>query len=124
MFQKNISYGLLLTVTYLYKTETLYLYQCFVLPTGKNFHGFSILPSKTEKIKYLCVIQFNRYQPDDGRISEKDFASMLLTYAGFPDKKKALMIRRVKKAYKGDENAKVGECFVLLDYISRSYFVM
>lgn len=33
---------------------------------------------------------------------------MLLTYAGIPDKKKALMIRRVKKAYKGAEMAKVG----------------
>jgi len=32
---------------------------------------------------------------------------MMLTYAGFPDKKKALMIRRVKKAYKDSDKAMV-----------------
>lgn len=53
----------------------------------------------------ILRLEFNRYDPEDGRISERDFASMMLTYAGFPDKKKALMIRRVKKAYK-DEDAK------------------
>ncbi|XP_053386036.1 calcium uptake protein 1, mitochondrial-like isoform X2 [Mercenaria mercenaria] len=51
-------------------------------------------------------LEFNRYEPEDGKISERDFAKMLLTYAGFPDKKKALMIRRVKKAYKEEEDAK------------------
>ncbi|XP_052263436.1 calcium uptake protein 1, mitochondrial-like isoform X2 [Dreissena polymorpha] len=51
-------------------------------------------------------LEFQRYDPEDGKITEKDFASLLLTYAGFPDKKKALMIRRVKKAYKEEENAK------------------
>ncbi|XP_060555057.1 calcium uptake protein 1, mitochondrial-like isoform X1 [Ruditapes philippinarum] len=50
-------------------------------------------------------LEFNRYEPEDGKISERDFAKMLLTYAGFPDKKKSLMIRRVKKAYKEEENA-------------------
>jgi len=56
----------------------------------------------------VSLSQFNRYDLEDGCISERDFASLLLTYAGFPDKKKALMIRRVKKAYKDDEKAKVG----------------
>ncbi|XP_052819263.1 calcium uptake protein 1, mitochondrial-like isoform X2 [Mya arenaria] len=54
----------------------------------------------------VLKLEFHRYDPEDGRISEKDFASLLLTYAGFPDKKKTLMTRRVKKAYKDDENGK------------------
>lgn len=48
-------------------------------------------------------LEFNRYGPEDGKIDERDFASMLLTYAGFPKKKKNLMIRRVKRAVKNEE---------------------
>lgn len=53
----------------------------------------------------VLKLEFNRYNPEDGKISERDFAKLLLTYAGFPDKKKGLMIRRVKKAYKNEEDA-------------------
>ena len=56
---------------------------------------------------FVSLFKFNRYEPFDGRITERDFCSLLLTYAGFPDKKRALMTRRVKKAFKNDENAKV-----------------
>lgn len=69
--------------------------------TVKAFTDF-----QEELQKEVLKLEFNRYEPDNGRISERDFASMLLTYAGFPDKKKALMIRRVKRAYKDDEDAK------------------
>ena len=33
------------------------------------------------------------------KISERDFAELLIAYAGFPEKKKAKMIKRVKKAF-------------------------
>lgn len=56
--------------------------------------------------KEILRLEFNRYEPTDGRITERDFCSLLLTYAGFPDKKRSLMKRRVKKAFKNDENAK------------------
>ncbi|KAL4240785.1 Calcium uptake protein 1 [Mactra antiquata] len=69
--------------------------------TAQEFIAF-----QTDLQREVLKLEFNRYEPVDGRISEKDFASMLLTYAGFPDKKKTIMIRRVKKAYKDSEAAK------------------
>ena len=46
-------------------------------------------------------------------LSETDFAELLIVYAGFPDKKKARMIKRVKKAFGGgggdDEGHQAGE---------------
>ena len=44
--------------------------------------------------------QFNRYDPVDGRITERDFAEILLLYAGLADKKRARMLKRVRKAFK------------------------
>ena len=35
-------------------------------------------------------------------ISERDFAELLLTYAGLNDKKKTKMIKRVRKVFKED----------------------
>lgn len=38
--------------------------------------------------------------PDEnGNISEADFTELLLAYAGYPEKKKAKMLKRVKKMY-------------------------
>ncbi|XP_021348921.1 calcium uptake protein 1, mitochondrial-like isoform X3 [Mizuhopecten yessoensis] len=45
-------------------------------------------------------IEFDRYDPDDGKITEKDFGRILLTYAGYPDKKKTRMLKRVIKKFK------------------------
>nr|XP_011445736.2 calcium uptake protein 1, mitochondrial isoform X6 [Crassostrea gigas] len=50
-------------------------------------------------------IEFDRYDPlyeEKGKISEKDFGRILLTYAGYPDQKKSRMLKRVKKKYKED----------------------
>lgn len=50
-------------------------------------------------------IEFDRYDPlyeEKGKISEKDFGQILLTYAGYPDQKKSRMLKRVKKKYKED----------------------
>ena len=44
--------------------------------------------------------QFNRYDPVDGRITERDFADILLLYAGLADKKRTRMLKRVRKAFK------------------------
>lgn len=44
--------------------------------------------------------QFERRNPDsNGNISEVDFTELLLAYAGYPEKKKAKMLKRVKKRY-------------------------
>jgi hypothetical protein len=60
-------------------------------------------------ISFESVLQFDRYDPlyeEKGKISEKDFGCILLTYAGYPDQKKSRMLKRVKKKYK--EDPKVG----------------
>ena len=49
--------------------------------------------------------QFNRFDPEDGRISERDFAKMILSYADINDQQKKKYIKRVKRAY---EDGKVG----------------
>ena len=38
---------------------------------------------------------------EDGKLSEVDFAEMLLAYAGYPAKRKTRMIKRVRKGYEG-----------------------
>jgi len=46
----------------------------------------------------ILNLEFKRKEPnDDGKISEADFAELLLAYAGYPAKRKARMLKRVKK---------------------------
>lgn len=50
--------------------------------------------------KWVKLITRNFTIPDEnGRITEADFAELLLAYAGYPAKKKARMLKRVKKTY-------------------------
>ena len=60
---------------------------------------------------FPCVSQFDRSARDDGRVSEKDFGSVILTYAGLPDSKKQRMLKRVKKKF--HEEAKVSVMVLL-----------
>ncbi|XP_046960329.1 calcium uptake protein 1 homolog, mitochondrial-like isoform X1 [Vanessa cardui] len=49
----------------------------------------------------ILSLEFQRKQPDEnGRITEADFAELLLAYAGYPAKKKARMLKRVKKMFR------------------------
>ncbi|GLH08402.1 Calcium uptake protein 1 homolog, mitochondrial [Gryllus bimaculatus] len=53
----------------------------------------------------ILSLEFLRKGPDEnGNISEADFTELLLAYAGYPQKKKTKMLRRVKKKFK--ENAR------------------
>ncbi|XP_015182135.1 PREDICTED: calcium uptake protein 1 homolog, mitochondrial-like isoform X1 [Polistes dominula] len=53
----------------------------------------------------ILSLEFERRNPDkNGNISEVDFTELLLAYAGYSDKKKAKMLKRVKKTFK--ENPK------------------
>jgi len=48
----------------------------------------------------MLALEFKRKDPSDkGRITERDFADLLIAYAGFSPKKKQKMLRRVKKTY-------------------------
>ena len=59
------------------------------------------------KISVHICFQFNSYDPVDGRITEWEFADMLLTYSSFHAKKKQKILRKVKKSFK--ENSQVGQ---------------
>ncbi|KAK8748996.1 hypothetical protein OTU49_015628 [Cherax quadricarinatus] len=51
----------------------------------------------------ILSLEFRRKGPnEDGLISEADFAELLLAYGGYPPNKKARMLKRVKKAFKGE----------------------
>lgn len=48
--------------------------------------------------KEILSLEFQRKNPDEnGNISEADFTELLLAYAGYPEKKKVRMLKRVKK---------------------------
>lgn len=48
----------------------------------------------------ILKLEFKRKEPnDDGKIGEADFAELLLAYAGYPAKRKARMLKRVKKKW-------------------------
>lgn len=52
----------------------------------------------------VMFLEFNSYDLVDGRITEWEFADMLLTYSSFHEKKKQKILRKVKKYFK--ENSK------------------
>jgi Ca2+-binding EF-hand superfamily protein len=47
----------------------------------------------------ILLLEFNRYMPEDGRITERDFAHILLLYAGLNETKRVRMLKRVKKEF-------------------------
>ncbi|CAG9825275.1 unnamed protein product [Phaedon cochleariae] len=49
----------------------------------------------------ILSLEFRRKNPDEnGNISEAEFTELLLAYAGYPQKKKARMLKRVKKTFR------------------------
>lgn len=53
----------------------------------------------------ILSLEFRRKNPnEDGKITETDFAELMLAYAGYSDKKKAKKLKRVKKHFR--ENSK------------------
>ncbi|KAJ8318554.1 hypothetical protein KUTeg_003645 [Tegillarca granosa] len=63
--------------------------------TVKEFLEF-----QEQVISEILRIEFERYDPTDGKITEKDFGVILLTYAGYPASRKSRMLKRVRKKYK------------------------
>lgn len=63
----------------------------------------------------ILALEFKKKDEDgSGKIAEKDFADLLIAYAGFQPKKKARMLRRVRKAYDGEASQGVE----LKDYLN------
>ncbi|CAI8033648.1 Calcium uptake protein 1, mitochondrial, partial [Geodia barretti] len=47
----------------------------------------------------LLWLEFNRFDPEDSRISERDFAKMVLSYADMNDQQRKKYMKRVKREY-------------------------
>ena len=75
------------------------------LTTGETLDGKltieRFLEFQSELQREILSLEFHRKDPDPqtGKISEKAFAELLLTYADYTSKKRAVVIKRVKKKY-------------------------
>jgi hypothetical protein len=50
----------------------------------------------------ILTLEFDRKEPTtERRITERQFAELLLAYANYSTKKRAAILKRVKKAYRG-----------------------
>ena len=67
-------------------------------------------------------MEFKRKVGDDNegddKISEKDFADLLIAYAGFPSKKKSKMLKRVRREFHSEENKDKSKGISLNDYLN------
>ncbi|XP_044752296.1 calcium uptake protein 1 homolog, mitochondrial isoform X2 [Coccinella septempunctata] len=69
--------------------------------------------------KEILSLEFQRKNPDEnGKITEADFTELLLAYAGYPEKKKARMLKRVKKTFRDH-----GEGISKEDYLNFFHFL-
>ncbi|XP_046643012.1 calcium uptake protein 1 homolog, mitochondrial-like isoform X1 [Daphnia pulicaria] len=68
----------------------------------------------------ILTLEFSRKGlREDAKLSEVDFAEMLLAYAGYPDKRKIRMIKRVRKGYQGEKSIGIS----LKDYLDFFHFL-
>nr|XP_015835419.1 PREDICTED: calcium uptake protein 1 homolog, mitochondrial isoform X2 [Tribolium castaneum] len=69
--------------------------------------------------KEILSLEFLRKNPDEnGNISEADFTELLLAYAGYPQKKKSRMLKRVKKTFRDH-----GQGISKQDYLNFFHFL-
>lgn len=62
----------------------------------------------TSRICILFLSQFERHDPVDGRITERQFGGMLLAYSGVQSKKLTAMQKQLKKHFKEGKVRSVG----------------
>lgn len=58
---------------------------------------------------HLFSLQFERHDPVDGRITERQFGSMLLAYSGVQSKKLTVMLKQLKKRFQDGEVSQIWE---------------
>lgn len=68
----------------------------------------------------LLKLEFKRCGPEDGRITEKSLAKLLLVYASLPKQRTSRMLKRVKKKYEEDSQGVSFEEFVALQNFLRN----
>ncbi|XP_013410415.1 calcium uptake protein 1, mitochondrial isoform X2 [Lingula anatina] len=64
-------------------------------------------------------LEFEKCEPEDGKITERDFAMSLIMYAGMSDVRRTKMLKRIKKKFKGE--ASQGITFE--DYVKFYHFL-
>ncbi|KAK4322006.1 hypothetical protein Pmani_007227 [Petrolisthes manimaculis] len=68
----------------------------------------------------ILSLEFRRKGPNEaGLINEAEFAELLLAYGGYPTNKKARMLKRVKKAFKGEASQGISR----EDYLNFFHFL-
>ncbi|RUS89715.1 hypothetical protein EGW08_002533 [Elysia chlorotica] len=76
------------------------LSEYFFGPDGKKKLTVSeFLEFQRQLQREINKIEFNRHA-EEGILSERDFGSILLSYAGLPDSKRARMLKRVRRKFK------------------------
>jgi len=74
---------------------------------------------KTRLQEEVMFLEFSSFNPKKGKISETQFAEILLTYANFGTSKHQKIIKRFKKVYEEGDAEKVGVTFQdYLDFFS------
>lgn len=59
---------------------------------------------------FYVPFQFERHDPVEGRITERQFGSMLLAYSGVQSKKLTVMLKQLKKHFQdGEVSGKFGK---------------
>ncbi|XP_015788286.1 calcium uptake protein 1 homolog, mitochondrial isoform X2 [Tetranychus urticae] len=72
----------------------------------------------------MLTLEFDRKGPtSDGKISETKFAELMIAYAGFPEKKKNQMIKRIKKTYPSATMDQPDRGITLKDYLTFHHFL-
>ena len=61
-------------------------------------------------------MEFNKYDPVDGKITEQDFANLLLLHATLSNQAKSKFVRRVKKAYKNESQGITFDQFMTFNH--------
>lgn len=71
---------------------------------GNDFTQLLTIEKFTNFQKHLqsemIRMEFERYEPKDGKIADREFCEMLLAYAGFNETKTKKMLKRVSKTFK------------------------
>lgn len=62
-------------------------------------------------LSFFSPFQFERHDPVGGRITERQFGSMLLAYSGVQSKKLTVMLKQLKKHFQDGEVSGIGGKF-------------
>lgn len=64
-------------------------------------------------------MQFHRFDLVDEKMSERDFAESLVAYAGYNVKRRAKMLKKVKKAFKDEQVVSISWFIFICDIVFR-----